>query len=178
MLILTLNNMADAMTKAKDHKNALHYVERGRLLAEQVLGNAAPMYHAISTTHAEALYATGRLLEAKKLYDEVLALEEQHKSPFFPATLASRAVLSLGAQNWNEASDLEARSIAAWEAASGRDTPDLFKPLVGMGRARLGQGKRAEARSFLERALAIGEKSQLSTAELDPVRKLLEQTRK
>jgi len=177
MLILTLNNMADAMTKAKDHQNALHYVERGRLLALEMLGKAAPMYHAISTTHAEALYAAGRAAEAKKEYDEVLALEDQHKSPFLAHTLASRAELALDGKRWSEAADFEARSIATFEVASGKDSPDLFRPLAGMGQAKLGQGKPAEARSYLERALAIGTRSGMGANELDPVKKLLERAR-
>jgi tetratricopeptide (TPR) repeat protein len=177
MLILTLNNMADAMTKAKDHQNALHYVERGKLLAEK-LGKSAAMYHAISTTHAEALHAVGRTKEALEVYKEVLALEEEHKSQFFAHTLASRAAIALEAKKWAEAIEYESRSIGVFEASSGKETPDLFKPLVGMAQAKLGQGKPAEARPFLERALAIGEKSQLGPTDMDPVRKLLEQARK
>ena len=177
MLILTLNNMADAMTRAKDHQNALHYVERGRLLALEMLGKAAPMYHAISTTHAEALAAAGRIPEALKAYDEVLVLEEQHKSPYLAHTLASRAALALDAKRWTEAIDLETRSITTFEAASGKEAPDLFKPLAGMGQAKLGQCKRAEAQPFLERALAIATKSQLGPHDVDPVKKLLAQTR-
>jgi len=178
MLILTLNNMADAMTKAKDHQNALHYVERGRLLALEMLGKAAPMYHAIATTHAEALAAAGRTAEAVKAYDEVLVLEEQHRSPYLAHTLASRAVLSLDAKKWPEAVELENRSITTFEAASGKETPDLFKPLAGMGQAKLGQGKAAEARAYLERALAIAAKSQLGANDVDPVKRLFEQARK
>jgi len=177
MLILTLNNMADAMTKAKDHANALHYVERGRLLAEQMLGKAAPMYHAIATTHAEALYAAGRGAEARKLYDEVLALEAEHKSPYLPATLASRAELSIDAKKWNEVVDFETRAIAAFEAASGKDAPDLWRPLVGLARAKLAQGKDAEARALLERAIAIGERAQVPSEQLEPARKLLKGAR-
>jgi tetratricopeptide (TPR) repeat protein len=177
MLILTLNNMADAMTKAKDHQNALHYVERGRLLALEVLGKAAPMYHAIATTHAEALAAAGRTTEAVAAYDEVLGLEEQHRSPYLAHTLASRAVLALDAKQWPEAVALESRSIVTFEAASGKETPDLFKPLAGMGQAKLGQGKPTEARTYLERALAIAAKSQLGANDVDPVKKLLAQAR-
>ncbi len=175
-LILTLNNMADAMTKAKDHANALHYVERGRILAAE-LGKTTPMYHAISTTYAEALHGAGRDADAKKVYQETLALEEKHNSPYFAHTLASRAVMSLDAKNWPEAIQLETRSIAAFESSAGKETHDLVKPLVGMGQAKLGQGKPAEARAYLERALAIGEKSQLGAHDLDPVRKLLDQAR-
>jgi len=177
MLILTLNNMADAMTKAKDHQNALHYVERGRLLALEMIGKPAPMYHAISTTYAEALHAAGREVEARKTYDEIIALEEQYKSPFLAATLASRATVAIDGKRWAEAVDLEARSIAVFEAASGKETPDLFKPLFGMGQAKLAQGKPAEARTFLERALAIGTKSQLGPHDLGPLRALLERSR-
>ncbi len=178
MLILTLNNMADAMTKAKDHKNALHYVERGRLLALEMLGKAAPMYHAIATTHAEALAAAGRVPEALKAYDEVLVLEEQHESPYLAATLASRAALALDAKQWREAIDLETRSIAIFEVSSGKEAPDLFKPLAGLGQAKLGQGRPAEARPYLERALAIAQKSQLGAHDVDPVKKLLGQAQK
>ena len=102
MLVLTLNNMADGMTRAKDHKNALHYVERGRILAAEI-GKAAPMYHIISTTYAEALYASGKEAEAKKVYDEAIALEDKYNSPYFAHTLASRAVMSLDAKKWAEA---------------------------------------------------------------------------
>jgi len=173
MLILTLNNMADAMTKAKDYANALHYVERGRLLAEQSLGKSAAMYHAISTTYAEALYAAGRGADARKIYDETLALEIQNKSPFYGATLTSRAQMAIEAKRWKEAVEVEQRAISALEDASGADTPDLWKPLYGLAQAQHALHRPAEARAAIERAIAIGEKSQIGPTDMAPMRKFL-----
>ncbi len=170
MLILTLNNMADGMTKAKDYENALHYVERGIHLAETMLGKSAPMYHAIATTYAEALFAAGRTADARKVYDETIAIEAKESSPFYPATLASRAEMSIAARHWKEAIALEQRAIAAFEAASGKDNPDLWKPLFGLARVELAQHRAAEARELLDRAIAIGEKAQISSADLESMR--------
>jgi eukaryotic-like serine/threonine-protein kinase len=175
MMILTLNNMADGMIKAGDAAGALGYIERGRGLAERLVGRANPLYHAVATTHAEALVAAGRTAQAMRTYDEVLALEAQFSSPYLGATLTSRAKLALAAARWAEAAGFEQRAIAAMEAASGAHAPELWQPLYGLARAKIGLGKPAEARPLLERALVIADRAQLGAAEVTPIRTLLDQ---
>jgi len=70
--------------------------------------------------------------------------------------------------------DYENRSIAAMEAASGKEAPDLWRPLVGLARAKLATGKSADAKALLQRAIAIAEKAQVGVAEIEPAKKLLE----
>ena len=58
VLILTLNNMADGMIRAKNPSGALVYAGRAATLAAKLLGRSNPVHHAVATTHAEALVAS------------------------------------------------------------------------------------------------------------------------
>jgi len=172
-LALTLNNMADGLIKAGDVTSALVYLERARELAETRLGRANPLFHAVETTHAEALVAAKRLDEARKLYDEIIALETEHKSLFLAGTLGSRANVELAAKRWNDAATYAQRAIAAHEAASGKDSPELWQPLVTLARAYAELGRKSEARQLVQRAIELAEKAQIDPKDLKPARELL-----
>ena len=174
-LALTLNNMADGLIKAGDVTSALFYLERAKQLAETRLGRGNPLFHAIETTRAEALVAAKRLDEARKLFDEVIALETEHKSIFLAGTLMSRATAELGAKRWADAATFAQRSIAAHEASSGKEAPELWQPLVAQARAYVELGRKREAKPLLERAIGLAEKAQIDPKDLVPARELLQQ---
>jgi tetratricopeptide (TPR) repeat protein len=174
MLILTLNNMSDGLVKAGDASGALLYIERAKELAHTLLGEDNALYHAVVTTRAETLAATGRTDEARREYDYVLGLEAKQQSPYLGPTLNSRAKLAIDTRRWAEAASFAQRAITAMETAGGNDAAELWQPLANLGRAYVGLGRSAEARPVLERALAIGEKAHLSDTDLAPLRALLE----
>jgi len=175
MLILTLNNMSDGLIKSGDAAGALMYTDRAKHLAETLLGRDNALYHAVATTRAEALAAAGRLDDARKEYDDVLALETKLESPLLGATLASRTKLAIKTKRWPEAVAFAHRSIAALEATAGKQAPDLWQPLTALAQATIALGRPAEARPLLDRAIAIGEMAQVTAADLAPTRALLEQ---
>ncbi|MEO8704524.1 MAG: serine/threonine-protein kinase [Kofleriaceae bacterium] len=177
MMILTLNNMADGLIRAKDTAGALLYTDRAKSLAAKLLGTDNALYHATMTTRAEALAAAQQLAAANTEYDEVIALETAANSPLLAATLTSRATFAIARKRWIEAAALAQRAIAAIEAAGGKAAPDLWQPLASLGHAQLELGRRADARSALERAIAVAEKAQISTTDLAPVRASLERAR-
>jgi tetratricopeptide (TPR) repeat protein len=177
MLILTLNNMADGLIKSGDVDGALLYTDRAKTLAGKLLGKDNALYHATMTTRAEALAAANKLDAAHKEYDDVIAFELAAASPLLGATLNSRATFAIAQKRWAEAGALAQRSITAIEGTSGKDAPDLWQPLASLGRAHLELGRRGEARTALERAIAVAEKAQISTAELAPIRALLDRVR-
>ena len=172
MLLMTLNNMGDSLIRAKDLTDAFVVLERARSLALRTLGKDSPLMHAIATTHAEALTAAARYDEARAEYDDTLASELKTHSSFLAATLHSRGALEAAAKKWSDAASFEQRSIAAFEAGGGKDSPDLWQPLTGLARAQLALGHK-DVRPLLERALEIGEKSQVSPSDLAPTRDLL-----
>ena len=174
-LSLTLNNMADGLIKAGDVTSALVYLERARQLAEARLGKDNPMYHAIETTHAEALVAAKRLDEARTLFDEIIALETKTGSLFLAGTLGSRATAELGAKRWADAAAFAQRAVAAGEAANGKDSPELWQPLYTLARAYVELGRKPEARTLLDRSIALAEKAQIGAKDLEPVRTLFAQ---
>jgi tetratricopeptide (TPR) repeat protein len=176
MLILTLNNMSDGMVKAGDPAGALYYADRATQLAIKLVGKPNPLYHAIATTRAEALVAGGKLDEARKQYDEVLALEVKTQSAYLGPTLSSRANLELGASKWADAVTFEQRAIAAVEATGGKTSPDLWQPLTGLAQANIRLKRPASVtRPLLERAIAIGEKAQIAERDLKLARTLLKE---
>jgi tetratricopeptide (TPR) repeat protein len=169
-LVASLDNLADFELRAHELAAALADIERAQAIAIRFPGPTNAAYHTVATTHAEVLGASGRVAEARKAFDEVLALEAQHKSPELGMTLAARATLELAQARWKDAAALEERSIAAYEAAGGHDDLSLWKPLAGLAQARRALDKQADVKPLLERALAIGIKAQLTAAELDPIR--------
>ncbi|MDB4958911.1 MAG: serine/threonine kinase family protein [Myxococcales bacterium] len=173
MLISTLNNMADGMIKSGDTAGALVYLDRAKQLAKTRLGEANPLYHAVATTHAEALAAAGHLTEARAELDEIVSLEVKASSALLGETLTSRGTIEIGAKQWTSAQGFDQRAIATFEATNGKDSPELRLPLIGLAQAAIGLGKPAEARPLLVRAIQIGEKSQLGASDLAPTRALL-----
>jgi tetratricopeptide (TPR) repeat protein/predicted Ser/Thr protein kinase len=171
MFMLTLNNMADGLMRTGNPAAALIHAERAKQLAIAQLNKKAPMYHAVATTHAEALAANRRVDEARAEYDEIIALESP-RSVFLGATLDSRGQMELEAKQWAAAAAFERRAIDAIEAANGKNATELWKPLAGLGRAYLELARAADARPLLDRAIAIAEKADIGERELAPLRAL------
>ena len=74
---------------------------------------------------------------------------------------------------WADAAAFSERAIAGFEAAGGKDNPELWQPLTWLARAKIGLAQGAAARPLLERAIAIGEHAQLAAADLAPAREIL-----
>jgi tetratricopeptide (TPR) repeat protein len=171
MFMLTLNNMADGLIRTGNAPAALIHAERAKELAVAQLGKASPIYHAVATTHAEALAANRRLDEARAEYDEILALEAP-RSVFLGATLDSRGQTELEAKQWAAAASFERRAIDAIEAANGKDATELWRPLAGLGRADIELARIGDARPLIDRAIEIAERADIGEAQLAPLRAL------
>ncbi|MFN0248382.1 MAG: protein kinase domain-containing protein [Kofleriaceae bacterium] len=169
MLILTLNNMADGMIRSKNVAGALIYADRAAALAEKLLGHANPVYHAVASTRAEALLANRRIDDARAAFDTIIEMETRSNSPILGPTLNLRAHLELGERRWAEAAKFALRAIAASEATSGKESPELWQPLATLAHAYVELGRRGDAKQILDRALAIGAKAQISATDLAPV---------
>jgi tetratricopeptide (TPR) repeat protein len=172
MLVPTLDNFAELLQKERDFDGALAMLERAKELAALLPGIDHPVYHTVITDLAEVLVDAHRFAEARKLYDELIPAEIRTQSTELPQTLASRAELAIAEKAWPDAATFASRSIDAYEAAGGKDNPDLWRPLTALAGARIGAGKSADARPLLERAIAIGDKGQLGN-ELAPARAAL-----
>jgi eukaryotic-like serine/threonine-protein kinase len=175
MLILTLNNLADGLYKSGDITGALFYLDRAQGLSDELLGRQNAMTHAVMTTRAEALTAAGRFSDARAAYDEVIALETKQASPLIGPIMSSRASMEITAKQWPAAASYAQKAIAALEASGGKEAPELWQPLTSLARADIQLKRPGEAKPLLERALAIGDKAQVSAADLAPTRALLSQ---
>jgi tetratricopeptide (TPR) repeat protein len=128
----------------------------------------------VATDYAETLTAAGRYKEARAIYDEVLALEAKTSSTALPQTQMSRAELALAEHQYADAASNADRAVAGYEAAGGKDNPELWRPLSDLAFARQALGKPAsEVRPLLERAIAIGERVHLHELDLAPTREAL-----
>ena len=173
ILIATLDNFGELLRHEGDFAGAIANQERALAMAKVVPGTAHVMYHQLATDYGDTLVPAGRYADAHKLFDEVIALEEHNHSSILPATQAARADLALAEKAWPEAMKFAEASVTAYETVGGKDNPALWRPLTALGRAELGSGHAAEAKDVLARALAIGEKAQISSADLAPTRDAL-----
>ena len=173
MLITTLDNFGEYLREVGDNAAALASMERARKLAFIVPGPTSETYHQLLTDYADTYVAAGKLAEAKHMFDDAFALELAAKSTILPISQTSRAELALVEHAWVEAASFADKAIAGFEATGGKDNPALWRPLAALANARIGQGKPAEAKPLLERAIAIGEKSQIDAGDLVPARTAL-----
>ncbi len=172
MLIATLDNFAELLSQQGEHDAAIAMVERARALCEKLPGKQHPMYHQLLTDYGGILAAAGQYAGARARYDEAIALEDP-ASAVLPSTQTGRAELAVRERRWDEAAGYAERAIAGYETAGGKDNPELWRALAALARAKLGAGKPAEARPLLERALAIGDKAQITPEDLQPLRETL-----
>jgi hypothetical protein len=124
------------------------------------------MFHQLGTDYADTLIAAKRFADAHAELDAIFALEQANQSSTLPATQTTRAELALAETAWAEAAHFAELAIAAYEAAGGKDNPQLWRPLTALARAQLGAGKRAAAKPFIDRAVAIGKAAQVSDEDL------------
>jgi tetratricopeptide (TPR) repeat protein len=173
LLVVPLINYADVLNRHGQPEKALPLIERAKKLAVPVPGIEHPTYHQAETTYAEVLTSLGRIAEARKALDDIMAIESRVKSPTLPTTQASRAELEIAAKAYADAATFAEQSIAGFETASGVENPELWRPLTHLALARLGQGDRAAAKPLLERAMAIGTKAGVSDQDLARTKSLL-----
>ena len=169
MLLATLNNLADYRRLHGDVAGALQMIERAHTIA-LTFGKDQPNTQIVETTYAETLVAAGRLADAHRVYDELLALEDKQKSQVLATTLGSRAALAVIEHDWKGATALAGRAVALIETDSGKDSGDLVAPLTALGQARAALGQRDAAREALDRAIAVGEHAGLGGQELAAAR--------
>ena len=172
-LVPVLNNTAEFLRDLGDTTTAMPMIERAQKITEATVGRNHPFWHNVATTRAELLAIAGKLADARALYDDVLQIEEKAHSSYLPYTLMARGRLALAERKWPEAASFAERSIAAYEAASGSEAPELWKPLSVLATAKVQLGKPAEARPLLERALAIADKAKLRPADREPLQAAL-----
>jgi hypothetical protein len=103
----------------------------------------------------------------------VLATEIALHSTTLPVTQTSRAQLALAEKQYAEAERFATLAIAGFEAAGGKDNPELWRPLAALGRALAAENKATDARTALEKSIAIGTRVQLAPALLQPARDAL-----
>jgi tetratricopeptide (TPR) repeat protein len=164
-LVPSLNNIADMLYKSGDPEHALIYIERALPIAEK-FGKTNAMYLTIKTTYGEILSAAGRQAEARKLFDELLAAEDQSHSSVLGQTLTSRAQAEVRAAKWADAASFAERAVTVIEASSGKEAPALWPPLASLAEARANLGKRDEAKKLFDRAFSIAKAAQTSDSDL------------
>jgi len=174
VLVPALVNFASYLSENEnDHVAALALLERARPLSQKFFGEEHPNSHETETAYFEVLYRLGRVAEARKLANEVLAIEKRTSSPTLATTLTSRAELELAQHHYKEAATEATAAIAAFEELGGADNVELWRPLTRLAEARLALGDRASAKAALERAIAIGERAQIGEHLLGKTRTLL-----
>ncbi|HEY5921413.1 MAG TPA: serine/threonine-protein kinase [Kofleriaceae bacterium] len=169
-LVPTLNNNAELLRDEGDAVLGLPMIERAKVIAEKTVGKRHPFWHNVATTHAELFTVAKRFDDARKQFDEVLEIEERARSAYKPYTLHARAKLALAEKKWLEAASFAERSIAAYEASTGAESLELWRPLASLAQARHALGKTDEARKLYARAVATAEKAKVRDKELAVLR--------
>jgi len=178
LLLATLVNFSEYLSENEHaHGKALELIERGFVMAKQLPGEEHPSYHETATTKAEILGRLGRVDEARKLFDDVLAIETRVDSVTLPVTHMKRAELELAQHAYAVAASHAEQAIAKYEAQGGSENPELWRPLTRLAQAKLGLGDKAAAKPLLERAIAIGDKAGIGDFVLGDTRALLSSLR-
>jgi tetratricopeptide (TPR) repeat protein/predicted Ser/Thr protein kinase len=177
-LIATLDNYGELLRGAGDIPAALATQERALAIAKVVPGVDNPMYQQIATDYADTLVAANRPADARTLLDAVIAVEDKQASALLPLTLAARADAAVAAKAWDDAAADADRSISGYEAAGGKDNAPLWRPLTTRARVALAHGHAADARPLLERAIAIGQRAQVTDEDLAATRQMLAQLKR
>ncbi|HEY1558956.1 MAG TPA: serine/threonine-protein kinase [Kofleriaceae bacterium] len=170
ILVAPLDNLGSYQLQAGDLAGAIATLERALKLSAMMPGKDHPAYHQVATDYALALSGAGRFADARKLLDDALAIEDRTHSPIKPTTETARAELALAEAAWADAVAHGQAAIDGFEAAGGKDNPELWRPLSDVARADVELGQRAAAQPLYARALAIGEKLHLNAAELAATR--------
>ena len=174
LLVPTLVNFAEYLaTNEKQPLVAMPLIERAHKLAKGLPGEEHPSYHETATTYAQVLGLAGRVAEARKLSDEVMAIETRVKSITLPTTQSARAELEADEQQWAEAVKFAEAAIAGFEQAGGVENSELPRPLTALARAKIGLKDPPAAKAALERAIAIGTKANMGEYLLADARRLL-----
>ena len=173
LLVAPLVNYADLLKDTGEVDKALIVIDRAMKLLVPLPGSEHPSYHEAASTHAQVLAAAGRIKEARAELDEIIAIEQRVKSAVLPTTQTARAELELADQQYGDAATFAEQAIAGFEAASGVENPELWRPLTRLAQAKLALGDPAAARPLLERAIAIGTKSGMGEFDLKETRALL-----
>ncbi|HEY0253480.1 MAG TPA: serine/threonine-protein kinase [Kofleriaceae bacterium] len=173
VLVPTLDNYGVFLTQTDDPTKARAMLERGLALAAMIPGKDTPDYDVVATDRADAVVAQGKLVEAHGMFDELLASEVARRSTTLPATQTSRAQLALVEKAWGDAERFARQAITGFEAAGGKDNPELWRPMSVLGRALAAEAKAADAKVALQRAVEIGTGLQLAPALLLPARDAL-----
>jgi tetratricopeptide (TPR) repeat protein len=172
LLVAPLINYADLLKDNGEADKALPMIERAMKLAVPLPGIEHPEYHEAATTHAQVLAKLGRIPEARKELDDVIAIEQRVKSSVLATTQTARAEIELADHKWADAAAFAEQAITGFEAASGVENPELWRPLTRLAQAKLGAGDKAAAKPLLERAIAIGTKAGMGDLELEETRAL------
>jgi hypothetical protein len=112
-------------------------------------------------TYAEILHAMKRLPDARAAIDDALAVAERTKSIYLGIVLTERARLARTDNEWARSVTFDERALVALETSAGKDSVQMWKPLTGLGLAKMRDKKFDEARRLLERALAIATKAKV-----------------
>jgi tetratricopeptide (TPR) repeat protein len=178
ILIPTLNNTAEMLLDEGEIEEAFALSGRAKQLLDKYLGKNHPYHPVVTATYGSVLVAKNRIADARVLLDDAVAVAERTKSSYLGGVLADRAKLARAENQWEKSAELDTRSIAAFEATAGKTTVDLWKPLTGLGLAKLHANKPDEARPHLERALAIATKARIPETTLRATREALARTQK
>lgn len=173
LLIATLNNYADFLKSEREWDAAAATIDRAVAIAKVAPGVDHPLYHLSATTQAEILGGAGKVADARKQFDELIANERRLKSETLPTTLSARADLELAQQKWTDAAAYAQQAVAEFERLGGVENSELFGPLVVLAKARAALGDKEAAKPLLERAMAIGTTAGMGDVELQPAKAAL-----
>src|SRR6201999_2940537 len=118
------------LTQTDDPAKGRAMLERALVLGAAIPGKDSPDYHVVATDRADAVVAEGKLAEARALFDDLLAQEIALHSTTLPMTQTSRAQLALAEGKPSDAAMYAQLAITGFEAAGGKDNPELWRPLA------------------------------------------------
>jgi hypothetical protein len=157
-ITLALRNLATTYEERGERAAARDALERARTLARETYGPEDPQTLMVELTLARlefndggrgdaALATARRLLEGNQRVGAPDSFVEDSR------LFVAQVLVETG--RYAEAMPALARVVAAIEAGEGRDSVDLYEPLLYLGRAERALGRKASARRTLARAAEL-----------------------
>ncbi|MFN0248376.1 MAG: serine/threonine-protein kinase [Kofleriaceae bacterium] len=154
-LAVTVMQLSYVLGELDRWPEALEHAVRGVAIGRATLDEGDLMLPISISGQASALSSLGRRDEALARFAEAIALFERIAPDIhFPIALYNRGELAFDLRRFDEAERDYRRAIELFETTRP-GTPMRLYPLVGLGRIHVQQRRFADARTELERALAI-----------------------
>ena len=160
-VVYALGNLGLALVDSGDAVEATRRLRTAFLAAESSLGPKHPHVALLAINLGNGHVSLAQFHEAASYYERALTLQTELLGPDAPDlhyVLAAMGDLAVDLRRCNEAAESYARALRVLGVAGESQNPAALQALFGLGKAASCRGDTTAARTYIEQALALGER--------------------